>query len=238
MDFSNLNMFDYIGLGIIGLFLLIGLKKGFLKELAKVLSLVLSVVGAKILSPTVEGYLYDLLKIKDKLLESITNIVSQLDFTSIDTAREGINEGISNIVGIGPFLSKFANENWAITDILQTPSSDMQTQLTNALMNGVEPMAHKIVGIVAFVLVFIVLSIILGVIFTGLQKAFSSIKILGLANTLLGGVLGTVKGIIITLVVFFVLFVVFTITKSDMLTEFMNSELYNIIIGIKDTVVK
>ena len=72
MDFSNLNMFDYIGLGIIGLFLLIGFKKGFLKELAKVLSLVLSVVGAKILGSTVETYLYDLLKIKDKLLESVS----------------------------------------------------------------------------------------------------------------------------------------------------------------------
>lgn len=238
MDFSNLNMFDYVGLGIIGLFLLIGLKKGFLKELAKVLSLIFSVVGSKILSPFLETYLYDLLKIKDKLLESVTNIVSQLDFSSIDAAREGINEGISNIVGVGPFLSKFASENWTITNILQTSSSDMQTQLTNALMNGVEPMAHKIIGIISFILVFIVLSIVLGIVFTGLQKAFSSIKILGLANSLLGGVLGIVKGVIITLVVFFVLFVVFTVTKSDLLTDFMNSELYNIIIGIKDTVVK
>jgi uncharacterized membrane protein required for colicin V production len=238
MDFSNLNMFDYVGLGIIGLFLLLGLKKGFLKELAKVLSLALSVVGAKILGSTVEIYLYDLLKVKDKLLESVTNIVSQLDFSSIDSAREGINQGISNIVGVGPFLSKFANDNWTITDILQTSSSDMQTQLTNALMNGIEPMAHKIMGIISFVLVFIVLSLVLGVLFSGLQKAFSSIKILGFANTLLGGVLGAAKGIIITLIVFFILFIVFTVIKSDMLTEFMNSELYNLLIGIKDTIVK
>lgn len=227
---------DYCCIAVVAIFCIIGIKRGFLKEIGRIICWLISLIGSKILVTPVELKLYDYFKVKDVLSENIMNVISKADFTSLDSLRDSLNAGLSKISFVGSYLGSFTDKEWAITDMYQKGIANMELELHNFILETVEPIAHQVVGIGAFILLFIAF-IILSSLFYGLfEKLFTSIKLVGGVNGLLGGIVGIIKGILVVLILYSILFLAFTMTKSENLALLKDSYFYENFIGIEDYV--
>lgn len=227
---------DYGCIVIVIIFCIVGIKRGFLKEIGHIICWLISLIGSKILVPIVELKLYEYFKVKEVLSENIMNVVSKADFTSLDNLRSSLNQGLSNVPLVGSYLGSFTDKEWAITDMYQKGISNMEIELHDFILESVESLAHQVVSIGAFILLFIVLIFISSLLFGLLEKVFTSIKLVGAANGLLGGIIGLVKGIIVSLILYSILFLAFTVTKSDNLELLKDSYFYETFIGIENYV--
>ena len=228
----GLTYFDIFAIIAIVVFLIIGLSRGFLKELSKILCWVISLIGAKILSYPVEPEMYKFLKVEETLRANISDVVSKVDFTNLETVRGTLSRNISSIPGVGPLLDGFVKDNWNITEMVQKGSANISRELENYLMDSLEPLAHQILNIAVFVGLFIILMIVVSIILSVLTNLFTSIKLVGAANSLLGGVLGIVKGVIFIAILYSLLFVVLSYNGSNYLSILMDSRLFDILLGI------
>lgn len=232
----GLSIFDLVAIGFVLVFLLVGLSRGFAKELSSILTWIASLIGAKILSYPVSTFLYTQMGITEKLKSQVTHIVENLDFSNLDALRNSMSDGLETIPIIGSFLTDFAEGNWNITEIFQSGSTRVQTELIEVIMEGVEPLAHNVMNIASFVIVFIVLFIVVSIVLSLLVSTLTSIKIIGVANNLLGGILGVVKGALFIIVLYSLLFVVLSITGSEYLSVLMDSKFFDIVVGIKNVI--
>lgn len=228
----DLTYFDIGGIIIILIFLFIGLSRGFLKELSKIICCLISLIGAKILSFPVENVAYKFLHIGEELNARITNVVGSVDFSSLESVRGTLSDGLASIPAVGPLLNNFVEENWNITEIVQKGSANIQSELVKLLMDSLEPIAHQILNIAVFIVLFIVLMIVSSIIFSLLTNIFTSLKIVGAVNALLGGLMGLIKGIVLVGILYSLLFIVLSMSSSEYLSVLMNSRFFDILLGI------
>lgn len=228
----GLTVYDVIGLVLILVFMFVGLSRGFMQELFKLIKWVLSLVGAKILSFFVADYAYEFFKIDAKLTDKLTELVSNLSFTSIEATRKGLSEGLEELPFVGGLLNKGLSEEWGITDILQKASADMQSQLVSFLKDSITPIVMQVLEVASFVALFIVIAIILNIIFSSVHKLFHKSKALGALDNLLGGVLGLIKGALLFLILYSVLFLIFTAVSPTNLEVLQSGKFYELFVGV------
>ena len=65
-------------------------------------------------------------------------------------------------------------------------------------------------------------------------RGLTSVKIVGVANNLLGGALGVVKGCLFMIILYSLAFVILSVSGSEYLTVLMDSKFFDIVVGIKD----
>lgn len=234
----GLTYIDLVGLICIILFFCIGYARGFITEFLKLGSWVLSLIGAKLLAYPLEGTVYNFFKINEKLDLKLTEIVSQLNFSSVETVRTSLDSSLSNLPFVGKLLNDIVYNNWNLTDIIQKASVNIQKELVNSLHIGIEPIIHSFLHIVVFVVLFFVLMVVTNILLGFLRNVFTSIKIVGGVDKLLGGVFGIIKGLIFFVILYFVLFLVLSLSGSDYLSVLMSSRFYDIFIGIGDVIPK
>ena len=157
-----------------------------------------------------------------------------MDFTSLESLRRSLEVGLEKISLVGPLLDGLVKENWNITDIYQKGSATMQTDLIKYIMDVVEPIAHNIVNIGTFVGLFVILFFVLTVIVNIVIRGLTSVKIVGVANNLLGGALGVVNGCLFIIILYSLAFVILSVSGSEYLTVLMDSKFFDIVVGIKD----
>ena len=231
----GLTYFDIGAIIFAIIFIIVGCSRGFLRELAKLLTWLGSLVGAKILSVLFEPKVYEFLGIDGRLQSSVESVVSKVNFTSLETARASLAASIEEISVVGPLLNGFVEDNWNITDIIQTASATIQTDLRDYIISSIQPVAHDIIEIACFVVLFIILMIVVGFIVGLIVKGLTSIKLIGGADKLLGGVLGLIKGALFVIILYSLIFLVLSLTGSDYLSLFMESKFFDIVLGIKET---
>ena len=234
----GLTVYDVIGLVLILVFMFVGLSRGFMQELFKLIKWVLSLVGAKILSFFVADYAYEFFKIDAKLTDKLTELVSNLSFTSIEATRKGLSEGLEELPFVGGLLNKGLSEEWGITDILQKASADMQSQLVSFLKDSITPIVMQVLEVASFVALFIVIAIILNIIFSSVHKLFHKSKALGALDNLLGGVLGLIKGALLFLILYSVLFLIFTAVSPTNLEVLQSGIFYEVFVGVGEYLLK
>ena len=230
----GLTIFDAVAIGFALVFILVGVSRGFAKELSAIITWVSSLLGAKIFSYTVSDMMYAKMDITNELKRRVITIVENLDFSSLNALRNSISNGLETIPIIGPFLTEFANDNWNITEIYQSGSSTIQTELIDTIMEGIEPVAHQVMDISAFVIVFIALFIIISIVLRLMVSALTSIKIVGAIDNILGGVLGLIKGVLFVIVLYSLLFVALSVLGSEHLPVLMDSKFFDMVVGIKN----
>jgi uncharacterized membrane protein required for colicin V production len=230
----GLTIFDAIAIGFALIFILVGVSRGFARELSAIITWVASLIGAKIFSYPVSDFLYSKMDITVELKRRVITIVENLDFSSLNALRNSISNGLETIPIIGPFLTEFATENWSITEIFQSGSPTIQTELIDTIMKGIEPVAHQVMDIAAFVIVFIGLFIILSIVLRLMVSALTSIKIVGAIDNILGGVLGLVKGALFVIILYSLLFIALSIIGSEHLSVLMESRFFDMVVGIKN----
>lgn len=231
---SGLTFFDIGAIIFIVLFLFMGMASGFLKEIGRIITWAGSLIGAKVLAYIVEPKVYDFLKVGQELKLNVTTVVENLDFTSLESLRRSLEVGLEKISLVGPLLDGLVKENWNITDIYQKGSATMQTDLIKYIMDVVEPIAHNIVNIGTFVGLFVILFFVLTVIVNIVIRGLTSVKMVGVANNLLGGALGVVKGCLFMIILYSLAFVILSVSGSEYLTVLMDSKFFDIVVGIKD----
>lgn len=232
----GLTFFDVGALLFILIFSIMGIKRGFFKEFSKLFGWLIALVGSKILAYPLTEVVYNFFKVHEKLLIKLSEIMNKVDFTSLESARKTLSDGLETITGIGPFLNGYVEDAWSITEILQSGTTSMQTELTNALMKVIEPIAMQIVQIATFTGLFIILMIIISIILSLMNNTISSLKMGAAINGLLGGVLGFIKGCFFIFIVYGAIFIVLSLVGSESLTIFMDSKLFDIIVGMKDVI--
>ena len=231
----GINYFDIAAIVFAIIFVIVGMSRGFLRELGKLLTWVGSFVAAKILSVMAEPTVYEYLGIDTKLRESIVSLVEKVDLSSVESARATLEASIEEISVVGPLLNDFVEENWNITNIVQKASENIRTELADYILESVQPVAHDIVEIGCFVAIFIIALIVLGFVIGLVVKGLTSIKIIGGTDKLLGGVLGLAKGVLFVFILYSLLFLVLSLTGSDYLSLLMESKFFDIVLGIKET---
>ncbi len=229
-----MSVFDIVALVFVLVFVFMGLANGLAKEVRKILVWFGSLIGAKILAYPVSSMMYGAMSIESKLQTRIGNIAEKLDYTSLSALRSSVENGLETIPIVGPLMSGFTKDNWDLTEVFQAGSTKIQTEVAKIMMDGVTPVAQGVMDIAAFVVSFILLFIILSIIFSLVISVFSSIKVVGVIDNILGGMLGLFKGGLFVIFLYSLIFIVLSVTGSDYLSVLMDSKFFDIVVGIKD----
>lgn len=230
----GLTYFDIGAIVFLLIFVFMGMSRGFMNELKKIISWVISLLCAKILVGIVEPKIYEFLDIKNELLLNLNKVIDKVDFTSIETLRNTLERELESVSLVGPLLKGLTENNWDITNIYQKGSATMRTDLVNNIMETVEPIAHDVVGIGCFVALFFVLLLISTIIINIMIRGMNSIKIVGATDKLLGAGLGLIKGCLFFFVLYSLFFIVLSVTGSEHLSILMDSKFFDMVVGIKD----
>ncbi len=183
-------LMDFIIIGIALISLLIGLKKGFFKQLMGFAAILLAVLGARLLTPlaadfvattpinqTIDDKIVTWLEAKDGIF--VTTVTS-------DPTPEQLEQAMGE-TGLPGFIvnaiAKYFN--------LEVPAGETKT--------FAELLSPEITRVIVVVITFIALIIILWIVFFILAKILNKIfsfGVLGIFNRILGGGLGLVKSVL------------------------------------------
>jgi uncharacterized membrane protein required for colicin V production len=177
---------DYVIIGIIVIFALIGLKSGLLKTIYKIVSYVASFYLAIKLSKPVAGW-FKGTGIFTGIKEAVEKLVEKLnvDFTGVadPTNAESIKEAITDL----PFPDNFK-------DMIATAMTKTSDAAANLMENFIEGIAMFILVILCGVILFILLRILFWL--AGyLVRGIAEIPIIKQVDRLSGLILGAVIGV-------------------------------------------
>jgi uncharacterized membrane protein required for colicin V production len=180
---------DLIIIGIIGLFLIIGIAKGFMKQILSAANWLLSLIGSFLLLKPVSA-LVAKTAVKTTINTKVGDWIASkgaLFSTTITSsqASEQLTGAISEL-GLPEFIAK------AIVGGLDLSSVEGST-LAEVLAPTI---GNIILTVLTFLALFLVLAIVLKIIFHLLNKVFDK-GVLGVVNRILGAVLGLVKGVVL-----------------------------------------
>lgn len=182
---------------IILIFALIGIKRGFVKELISLLSVVIALVIAFMLSAPCADFIYDSMlssPVQEKLTESLPDYSTEDTMEAISNALPESCVSAANSLGIDvqSILNNIASEYGEAS----------QTALISAINEKVvRPLLTNALRVFIFIILFIIIRILLALV----AKASDIItKIPGIhaINKFLGFILGFAKGCIIAFIVF------------------------------------
>ena len=187
---------DYIIIGIIVVFALVGLKTGLLRSLYKVASYVLSIFLAIKLSKPVAGWFRGT-GIFEGIRKAVDKLTLNLNINFGEVADPTNVEGIKEAISDTPFPE-------SIKDIIANAMSSGAESATSMIDDFVDKVAFFILVIICAVAIFIVLRILFWL--AGfLIKGISEIPILKQVDRLAGFILGASVGVALVYVVCLVL---------------------------------
>lgn len=239
LSLYGLTTFDAIAILIIIVMAIVGFAKGFVRELGNLIATIGSFIVAKIVAIQCYPLVMTKFNAEEEIRLKLTEVVSGIDTSTVDSAREGLMSQIYGIKGIGNLLRNIPIEHFEITDLIQkNDGADISSDLVEILYSKIEPLLENFFYVFTFVAAFIVLFIVLSIVMKLLAKLIESIAFIGTANTLLGGVIGIIKGIILIAVLFSLLYVIFTFTDSGMLDTFTSSKLFSLVGTAKEYLIQ
>ena len=179
---------DLIVLAIIGLFVLICAKKGFVKTLIESVGVILAIVVAFLITQPVSEAVYDSF-IEPSIIESTKEKVpDNAENVQIKIPLDDIPDYIiENAESYGVSLDEFISDDGKEVII------DGEEALQDTVNKTVKPVAVKLISAVSFLFLVIVLVIVFKILAKVLNKLFS-FSVVGKLNKLLGGALGVLKG--------------------------------------------
>ena len=214
---------DAVALIIILVVAFITMKRGFVKSIIGLASLVLTLLIVSVCSKPVATFVYD--SIIDKSIQN--SIVKQLDEND-----QKNNDAVNSVWNSLPkFLTNAAQNSGVTTDSIGSiikSNDDNAVIAQNFSQNVVRPSAISILTFSVNIILFIVLTILFRLLSKVICKLFKA-PVLKQVNKALGLVLGVLKGIVIASLVCVAISYIVSFSKNDYV--FLNSEV------IKNTIV-
>ncbi|MGI5888676.1 MAG: CvpA family protein [Oscillospiraceae bacterium] len=216
MDLTVWTVLDIFLAVILIICVVVGLKRGLMSMLVRVVGYILSAVGSFYLSRALAPVLYEKI-LESKLIDTVTEKLEGV--TSYETLQESLSSGsLKGVFGLGSvdindILSKFSSTGTI------TPSGAAQVIVDDALKNT----AISAISIIVFILLFIIFLFICRILSRSL-KSVNSVPVIGGLNRVLGAVLGIAEGIIICMLICMVMGYVLGTLKDQTILEQAKSE--------------
>lgn len=194
-------IFDIVVLALMLLIVFLSAKKGFAKTVLDAISVSVGFFTAYKFSPIVSDFVYNNF-IGVFVEKSFMEIVGDLNNNS--SAEEKISAMTATLPeGLVAFSESLGvDSNLLINSVLKADISSDELLVKAFSDNLVYGLLNYIIEFIAFVLIFVVVSIALKLVSLLFSKTIENLPIIGTANYILGGVLGAVKAIVVLFVVF------------------------------------
>lgn len=180
---------------IIGLFVFLSAKKGFVKSVVETVGFVAAIVIAFSFSGTISEWGYNTF-IEPSIIEMVDEQAKDLPSgaevsVSLDKLPDFV---VKNAEKFGLSLDEFSAVNGE-----EIVANGVET-VKETVIGIVKPVSTKIISAVAFVILAVVLVIVANFLAKVINKLFS-FSVIGTVNRVLGGILGAVKGLAIATVI-------------------------------------
>ena len=195
------------------LFAVIGVRRGFIKSVVRLLGFVVSVVGAALVSAPIAGWLYDsFLHVQAQAL--VAAKVEEGVAAASATLAEQVESVLASLPhGVQSLLAVYGVDASGMTGNVQASDTLVET-----IMSGIiTPLCVAVLQLVAFLVLFLVLFLIIRLLGKAIDTVFSSIPVIKQINGLLGGVLGFAEGVLVLFVLCFGLQLYMTLTGANSL---------------------
>ena len=110
----GLTIYDVLAVLALLIFLILGLIKGFVKEVSGLIASIVGFVGAKVIASKFSSIVMLKLNAETIVREKLTEIVSNLDTSSVDNFQMGLRSEIEGIKGFGNVIRNIPIENFDI----------------------------------------------------------------------------------------------------------------------------
>lgn len=192
------NIIDIALITVILVFLIVGIKRGFIKELVSLIGFVVAFVVALFLSGIGSSFVYDTFvdgfvkdKVSSAVMQSIDNEVDGVLVSIPDyfiNAAEATGTDIEGVVksNIGASVEETANS------VAATVSKDVA-----------KPVIGALIRVILFIIIFIIVKILIDWIGRALDLV-SRLPVIHSLNRVLGAVIGTARGVVTAAIICFV----------------------------------
>lgn len=201
--------------------ILIGIKRGFVKTVIRLVGCLLALVIAYSLSGVIAGGAYDAF-LAPTVKEQIVAHVPSADTESL---REGLDAVMEQLPG---FVRNAVDNSIGSTDQIVNYlegalSGDVESLAATVSDKVIRPVAVAMLQMICFFILFIVLMIVVIILSCVINKVFK-LPLLKQANGVLGGILGAVEGVLWVLVAVTVIQLVASSSSADSLLSAQNLE--------------
>ncbi len=192
------NIIDIALITVILVFLIVGIKRGFIKELVSLIGFVVAFVVALFLSGIGSSFVYDTFvdgfvkdKVSSAVMQSVDNEVDGVLVSIPDyfiNAAEATGTDIEGVVksNIGASVEETANS------VATTVSKDVA-----------KPVIGALIRVILFIIIFIIVKILIDWIGRALDLV-SRLPVIHSLNRVLGAVIGTARGVVTAAIICFV----------------------------------
>ena len=233
---DSLTVYDYVGITVVSVSLLLGISKGFIMIFGKVVSLILGFLGAKVLSTGVTSLVYNMLGGRATLYDKIFGVVESQADNGVLQFEQTITQAMDSlVVPLGGLKEKILTDT-SFKLFINKESTDPLHDITMKILETVEPFLLYVLSIVLFIVLFIIIRIVLTQMTKFLNKLITGTHITGGLNTLLGGFLGLLRGLIFVAIGYYLLFMYITVVGEISFIDtdvLMGSRVFELIMGLK-----
>lgn len=201
--------------------ILIGIKRGFIKTVIRLVGCLLALVIAYSLSGVIAGGAYDTF-LAPTVKEQIVAHVPSADTESL---KDGLDAVMEQLPG---FVRNAVDNNVGSTDQIVdylegSLNGNMESLAATVSDKVVRPVAVAMLQMICFFVLFIVLMIVVIILSCVINKVFK-LPLLKQANGVLGGILGAVEGVLWVFVAVTVIQLVASSSPADSLLSAQNLE--------------
>ena len=214
---------------IVALCVLVGIKRGAVKEIVSLVGIAVALVLAITVSKIGAAFIYNNFvgeAIYDSVYESVEKHIGSDISSTIDSLPEELFD-IGDALGVD------------ITEKLQSglnEDSNLAAGVADIVSNSIaKPLVKSIIQVVLFIILFIVIKVLIG--WLGrILNVVAKLPVIGAANKLVGGVLGFLKGLIIASIICYVVIIVLKVKPDGIAGINMeiveSTKIFNLISGI------
>lgn len=221
---------DIVIVAVIALFAIIGLKRGFVREIVSLFSFVIALVLAFFLSGIGSTFLYDSVVhgiVHDSISSSINeNVSNDAESIIMEIPDEFVDAGKSIGVDI---------ENIVRTNIGATVKETADNVANTVSRDVARPVVSSFIRVALFILIFILVKLLIDWI-GRLLNIVSILPVVHGANKVLGGIVGFLRGLVIAVVVCYAIILIVDVRDNGILgitkETVENSFLFNLIANI------
>ena len=192
-------VFDIMTVVVIGLSILIAVKKGLARSIIEFAGFLVSLFIAGMLSSSVGSWIYSI-AVKPIFVGFATKKIGDIINTNATTTINStdVNKIFDNAPQQLVDLSKqFGVSLDSVKQVATSKVSEGSAAVTKAIVDTiVTPLATRLSEVIAFILVFIVCLILVRII-AGLLDGIMNLPILGLFNKVGGAIFGVVRGVLL-----------------------------------------
>ena len=219
---------DIIIFAVVIIFAIIGIKRGFIKEIVSLVGVVVAVSLSFWLAGLCSDFIYDKL-----IEEKVSTKISQTIVETADNSLNSIEDNIPDSLLKAAELLKIDVGSVIGTDVSESLDATAESVANNLMKSIVQPMCTKFILVISFIILFILLMVIISLIAKALNIV-AKLPVLNSLNRLLGGIVGALRGAVIIVAVCYILYILASIFDDGIVgvgvEYFKQSEILKLVI--------